>query len=233
MNFKFPLLLSAALALALPTFAQDAPRLAESQVARRANALARFAPRGWKIEKTIRGDLNRDKISDAALVLVENKPAKDAQGDAMARSRALVVLLKEGKGWRRAGFNNSLLLGTRDGGALYGVMETPVNVSIKNGVLNVNQDNGSREVTDTTHKFRLDKRTRRFYLIGFEISQSDRAGGLSQQESLNFLTGKKEIVISSLGIIGNSPTPKIKKYPPVSRKLRTLESIKVEERYSG
>ncbi len=217
-----------ALALVVPAaHAQDAT-LAASRVPLRADAPQRFAPRGWKIEKRVSGDLNRDKIADAALVLVEDKPAKNAEGDPSARSRALVVLLREGKGWRRAGFNNSLLLGTRDGGALYGAALTPVHVSIARGVLLVNQDNGSREVTETTHKFRFDRRTQRLYLIGLELSASDRLINGRRQESTNFLTG-----IQKTTLIKGENERETTRTTRVSRQLRLLESVKIDERYSN
>ena len=214
-------------ALSLPAFAQESKPLPVTKIPLRADAPILFAPRGWKIEKTIKGDLNRDKIADSTLVLVENKPLKNAEGDPTPRQRALVVLLNEGKGWHRVGFNNSMLLGTRDGGALYGAVETPVNVAIKRGVLEVNQDNGSREVTDTTYKFRLDHRSPRMYLIGLELSASDRLINGGRSESTNFLTGVKKITL-----IKGETEVETTRTVRVSRKLRTLESIRVEERYS-
>lgn len=227
---KIPFTFAAGLALCAVSpiaLAQNASPLISSHIARRADAPVLFVPRGWKIEKRINGDLNRDKVSDAALVLVQDYVAKDAEGNATARARALLVILREGKGWKRAGFNNSLLLGTRDGGLFYGVVETPVNVEIKNGVLSVNQDNGSREVTETTHKFRLDKRTQRFYLIGWERIDHDRLTTAVKTISTNYLTGAQKI----LRMAGDSERQTIQT-KRVSRKLRTLESVKVEERYS-
>ncbi|HEX8465121.1 MAG TPA: hypothetical protein VF627_10940 [Abditibacterium sp.] len=221
-------LLAATLLLSLPAFAQDEKPLSPTKIPLRADAPVLFAPRGWKIEKTVRGDLNRDKIADAALVLVEQKPAKDNSDNPAPRQRALVVLLKEGKGFRRAGFNNSLLLGTRDGGAFYGIMETPVGASIKRGVLIIDQESGSREVTETTHKFRYDARAKRFLLIGSDNRTRDRATGGGRFISTNYLTGRQEIE-AFLG----PDTPGQTQIKRVSRKLRTLESVRVEERYSG
>ena len=208
--------------------AQESKPLSVARIPLRADAPPLFAPRGWMIEKRISGDLNRDKIDDLALVLVENKPAKYDVNNPAPRARALVVLLKEGKGWHRVGFNSSMLLGTRDGGALYGVVETPVDVSIKRGVLLIDQENGSREVTNTTHKFRLDKRTPRLYLIGLELSASDRLLNGGRRESANFLMGMKKITL-----IKGETEVETTRTVRVSRKLRTLESVRVEERYSG
>ncbi len=220
--------LAASAALSFGARAQDSKPILSAQVALRADAPVLFAPRGWKIEKQIPGDLNRDKISDAALVLIENKPAKDVDGAPTERARALVVIVREGKGWHRVGFNNSLLLGTRDGGAFYGMMETPVNVSIQRGVLLVNQDSGSRQITETTHKFRLDRRTQKFYLIGSEIIDHDRLSGEVKTVSTSYLNGVQKTVRMK----GESER-QIRQNSRVIRRLRALESVRVEERYSG
>lgn len=228
-----------ALALVVPVaHAQDAKPLSASLVPLRADAPLLFAPRGWKIEKRVNGDLNRDKVADAALVLVENKPVKDEQDIPTARSRALVVLLREGKGWRRAGFNNSLLLGTRDGGALYGAVETPVHVSIVRGILLVEQESGSREVETTTYSFRFNRHltptpdlkvvlSTRVFLIGFDSNTRDRLSGDSLIQSANFLLGRRTTTIWKGGQ-HRSQT----KVTRASRMLRPLESIRVDERYA-
>jgi hypothetical protein len=217
-----------ALALSVPVFAQDNPPLSISKIPLRAEATQRFAPRGWKLEKRISGDLNRDKIADAALILVENGLNRDANGNPAARKRALLVVLKEGKGFRRAGFNASLLLGTRDGGAFYGGVETPVGVSIKKGVLLIEQEFGSREVTEITHRFRYNARAKRFHLIGAELRERDRLTGGGRFVSTNYLTGRQEIE----GFLGPD-TPGQTQIKRVSRKLRSLESVKGDERYAG
>lgn len=220
--------LATVVALSLGALAQNSPPLASAQIPLRAAAPTLFAPRGWNIEHQIFGDLNRDKIPDAVLVLVEARPVKDTPGELPNRARALVVVLREGKGFRRAGFNNSLLLGTRDGGAFWGVMQTPVEVSIKKGVLHVEQESGSRVLTTTTHKFRLDKRSEGFYLIGYDLKQYDRGDGGLHNQSDNYLTGLQKISDVE-GKRGGAS----RKNRRVSRKLRPLESVKIEERYSG
>lgn len=185
-----PLLILLALLLSVAR-AQDAKPLSVCLIPLRADAPLLFTPHGWIIEKRVDGDLNRDEIADACLVLVE-KPATPAQDNATGRRRALVVVLREGTRWHRVGFNNSLLLGTRDGGAFYGAAETPVDVSIKRGVLLVQQESGSRDVLDTTHRFRFDGRRNGLVLIGFDSIDHDRAHGDVVNTSANFLTGVKK-----------------------------------------
>lgn len=223
--FLIPVLLALIVSVA---HAQDAKPLSLKQVPLRADAPVLFAPRGWMIEKRTNGDLNRDKLADAALVLVENKTAGDDEDGAPTRQRALVVLLREGKGWRRAGFNGSILLGTHDGGAFYGVVETPVDVQIKKGILLINLESGSRDILDTTHKFRFDAKRGAFLFIGFDSVDHDRLSTDVTTISTNFLTGVRKTTV----LTGDDDKGKTK-IARVSKKLRTLESVKGDERYAN
>src|ERR1041384_8502980 len=112
-----------------------------------ADDLQKFVPRGWKIEQQIKGDLNADLVADFALKLVEDKPDKDANGDLTERYRAVVIVLQEAAGkLTRAAVAGKLLQCTRCGGAFYGVVETPPTLEIKNGIIEDNQDHGSRNL---------------------------------------------------------------------------------------
>ncbi len=217
---KTHMILFACLTLTTPrVFGQDARPLPVSRVATRADAPLLFAPRGWKIEKQINGNLNRVKKSDAILVLVENKAASSR------RQRALVVVLREGKGWRRVGFNNSLLQGTRDGGAFYGASETPVDLSIRKGIIQIDQESGSREVQTWTYKLRYDARQNRIVLIGFDSIIRDRADGSVQIVKANYLRG----IQNTKQFKGNTG-PVQYRTTLISRKLRRLEEIRGDER---
>jgi hypothetical protein len=204
--------------------AQEPTRLKAAQVPLHGTSTAVFIPRGWRIEKQINGDLNRDQRPDAALVLVRNKPAHDDADNPTPRARALVLALRDGKSWRRAGFNNSVLLGTRDGGAFYGVVETPVNVSIQKGVVIVNQEAGSREVSETTYRFRFDQTQKRFALIGYDQTTRDRATGNVATTSINFLTGRKKITK-----LQASPKRTVISNSRVNRRFRLLELVHGDE----
>jgi hypothetical protein len=190
-----PPLLPLAVLLSLPLIiqAQDERRLINAaQIPASGGAPQDFVPQGWKIEEEIKGDLNNDARPDVVLKLVEDLPAKDKDDIATERSRALVVLLRKADGGlQRAGVADRLLLCTRCGGAFYGGEETPAEVSVKNGVIVVEQGFGSREVTDLTYRFRYEPAARRFRLIGLDVVSRDRATGETTDESTNFLTGLK------------------------------------------
>ena len=173
------------------SFAQDEGAAIDvSRIPAEARDVKGFVPPGWKIEETVKGDLNGDSVPDYALKLVEDKPSKSADDMPNDRDRALVVVLagKDGK-LARAGVADKLLQCTSCGGAFYGVVEAPANVSIAKGVLVVNQDHGSRNVTETTYRFRFEPDTGRFALIGFDLSDRDRLTATTVTESTNYLTG--------------------------------------------
>lgn len=162
----------------------------KSRIPLEASDVNGFVPPGWKIEEQVMGDLNGDSVPDYALKLVEDKPAKDSDDSATERQRALVVVLKNRDGkLTRAGVAGDLLQCTRCGGAFYGVVESPANVEIEKGVLTVEQDHGSREVTDLTYRFRYEPGSKRFALIGFDITSHDRLTTEVVTESTNYLTG--------------------------------------------
>ena len=169
-------------------------RLDKSRVPAVAGNVKEFVPSGWKIEEQLTGDLNGDGVSDHALKLVEDKPAKDQDDVAIERSRALVIALgqKDGK-LGRAGIAAKLLQCTRCGGAFYGVVEAEANVSIEKGTLVVQQDHGGRELTNTSYQFRYDPETQRFVLIGFDYSSADRMTAQVISESTNYLTGVRKV----------------------------------------
>ena len=53
----------------------------------------------------------------------------------------------------------------------------------------VDQDHGSRNLTNTTYRFRYDQATKRFILIGFDYADADRLTAHLVSESTNYSTG--------------------------------------------
>lgn len=164
----------------------------DSALPRTATAVEKFLPSGWTVEARISGDLNNDSVPDTALKLIE-KPAPDADKDNPAsRTRVLMILFVNRQGiFERAATAKNLLQCTRCGGAFYGVMEAPADVAIAKGVLIVKQDGGSRNVTETTYRFRYNPGVKKFALIGYDITDRDRATGETTSASANYVTGVK------------------------------------------
>jgi hypothetical protein len=172
----------------------EAGTLDESRVPAEGNNTKQFAPSGWKIEEQVAGDLNGDSRPDFALKLVEDKAEKNSEGDPTERGRALVIVLAtpEGK-LKRAGVADALLQCTRCGGAFYGVVEAPAEVKIEKGVVVVEQEHGSREVSNVTFRFRYDPATQRFVLIGYDFGNVDRLTASIATESTNYVTGARVV----------------------------------------
>ena len=107
---------------------------------------------GWVEEEKILGDLNGDALPDLALKLVQADTQANNESE-LGRRRALVILFKnKNNKLRRVAVANRVLQCTSCGGAFYGVAEAPANVQINKGILIVNQDHGSRVVTQTTFR---------------------------------------------------------------------------------
>jgi hypothetical protein len=209
-----------ALVLILPALvaAQEGTPIDKSRVPAVADSPAKFAPSGWKIEEQVAGDLNGDGVADYALKLVEDKPATDSEGTATERERALVVVLQTGGKLIRAALADKLLQCTRCGGAFYGVSESPANVAIDKGVIVVDQDHGSRNLTNTTYRFRYDQATKKFVLIGFDFADADRLTANVISESTNYVTGVR---ITTRG----KGERDIKKRSVVPKKKTSLEDV--------
>lgn len=152
-----------------------------------------FVPSGWIIEQQVSGDLNADSLPDLAVKLIQAKPAGGVEEEPEnSRQRVLLILLQDKDGQlRRAAVAEKLLLCPACGGALYGVLEAPANLKIERGVIIVNQNYGSRETTEQTFRFRYDSAVQKFVLIGFDVTNNDRATGAVIKDSTNFSTGKK------------------------------------------
>ena len=173
--------------------AQDeAKRIDDSAVAASGDVVDDFIPEGWKIEADVAGDLNGGGTVDHAITMIEDKPATDKDGGSVDRNRGLVIVFGQTGGkFTKAAVADRLLQCPNCGGAFYGAGNAPANVSIAKGVLIIQQDHGSRWVTDTTYRFRYDEQPNMFILIGFDYSSRDRNTGTGASESTNYLTGKR------------------------------------------
>jgi hypothetical protein len=185
------LLFACLLAVAAHALAQDDRTfINKSLIPTQAAALGGFVPKGWKIEEQLKSDFDGDGRPDYLLKLIEDKPAKDKDDNPIDHARALVVVMQNEDGsLMRTAVADKLLQCTQCGGAFYGVSEAPANVSVKNGVIVVEQDSGSRWTTDETFRFRYEPESKKFMLIGFDYVANDRVERNTVSESTNYLTG--------------------------------------------
>ena len=210
---------------AVPSFAhdQEATRteIDASAIPDSGKSVKDFVPAGWKIEEDVKGDLNQDGMIDHALKLIEISD-EPKEGEMVDLGRALVIVFGGKGGLKKAAVASKILQCTACGGAFYGVMPAPANVSIAKGVLTVMNDHGSRWVTEVTYKFRYDEQPGMFILIGFDYVSRDRAEGSVTTESTNYLTGKR---ITTTGKGKKTTT----KNSTVAKDRHAIESVDTEE----
>lgn len=210
---------------AVPSFAQEEeaawPEIDASAIPNSGKSVKDFVPKGWRIEEDVKGDLNQDGILDHALKLIEIDP--EPKTDEMVDLGRALVIVFGGKGdLKKAAVAGKILQCTACGGAFYGVMPAPANVSIAKGVLTVMNDHGSRWVTEVTYKFRYDAQPAMFILIGFDYVSRDRAEGSITSESTNYLTGKRITTTEK----GKRTTTK---NSTVAKDRHAIESVDTEE----
>jgi hypothetical protein len=193
--FRGALLLFCLVAFSCACLGQDErAKIKNSQIPVTGRYTRDFIPAGWKVEEQLAADLDGDGASDYVLKLIENKPAKTAEDTISNRARALVVLMASAEGkLTRVAVADKLLQCTQCGGAFYGFVEAPAQVTLEpRGVIVVAQDHGSNEVSNMTFRFRYDPGNKRIVLIGFDYAERDRATAKAVSESTNYLTGVRK-----------------------------------------
>ncbi len=174
-------------ALGISALGQDNPFDA-SKLPAVADKPEQFAQVGWKVEEVVKGDLNGDGKADAAIKLAQIDASKES---GIGGDRALVIALSDNGKWNRVATATKLLQCVDCGGAFYGVMPAPAGVTIEKGVLVIDNEHGSRDVSTSTLKFRRDPASGRFVLIGYDYVDNDRLTGDYWNESTNFATNAR------------------------------------------
>lgn len=184
-RLTLPVLVAGVAAGALVTTATSPAQAATSAVAKPENLLA--AP--YKVEQRLAADLDKDGDLDVAIVGVDGRvpmpeTMEESDGDG---ERILLIARKDPDGYRAVGSSTTALMCRRCGGAFWGVIPAPIEMTAAKGVLVVTQSAGSREVTDWTHRFRIE--SGRVRLIGLDRTNNDRLGPTTVTTSTNLLTG--------------------------------------------
>ena len=176
------------LTLGISTFAQDLTTinpLSLPKIPASGDRPEAFAPAGWKVEETITGDLNGDGKADSAIKLAQVDASKES---GIGGNRVLVIAFNDGAQMKRVAVAAKLLQCVDCGGAFYGVLPAPAGVTIEKGVIVVENEHGSRDVSTSTFRFRYDPKVDRVVLIGYDYIDRDRLTGDGWNESTNFAT---------------------------------------------
>lgn len=146
-------------------------------------------PSPFRVEHRVEVDLDKDGDRDVAMVGVDGAvPAPAERGDDDGDgNRVLVVARRDRDGFRVVGIGRDALLCRTCGGAFWGVIPTPVELSAARNVLVVVQEAGARELTGWTHRYRIERG--RVRLIGLDRAVTDRLGPSTVSRSTNLLTG--------------------------------------------
>ena len=156
--------------------------------------LGSFVPDGFRAATTIRADIGGTPAADAVLVLVATPGTpQDDGGPARAARRLVLLKARADGGFVQIGEGRRILLCTRCGGAFFGVARTPVTVRVRDGVVTVAQESGSRTVTSQRFRIRSEGATGT-RLIGVDVRTRDRLTGAEVASRTNLLTGAREVV---------------------------------------
>lgn len=191
----------------------------------KAEAISDFIPKNWTIFDSAFGDLNKDGLIDAGLVLQYQDSISliNFIGDTvLTKPRTLLILFKipGDKKFILKEQSNTFILRHENS-----IMDDPYQgIKIKEGILSLDfhlfYSAGSWYTTSSTYKFRFDGQ--KFELIGAEVSTIHRATLDYEDYSFNFLTKKIK------AIKGNDQNGSKKSTirPLRLTELKTLESFK-------
>ena len=180
-----------------------------------------FVHAGWKVEQVVKGDLNGDGRTDAAIKLAQIEEGREG---GIGGDRALVIALADGASWKRVAVGEKILQCVDCGGAFYGVMPAPANVTIEKGVLVIENEHGSRSVSNSTFRFRYNATVNKFVLIGYDYVDNDRLTGAWANESTNYMTNVR---ITKTGK-GKRSTVKRTVIKPIKIYLDAADSEEIE-----
>lgn len=205
--------------------------------------LESYVPAGWKLLAKAMGDLNKDGLEDAAIVIENTDPAnsiKNEEGlgakELNTNPRHLLILFQEKGGYVLKLTNKKFIPTEHDAEApcLSDPFSAGEDFVIKKQVLHIKFGNwsscGSWSAGSFTYKFRFQESN--FILIGYDEFSIHRAGGDIYEKSINFLT-KKQIVTTGGNEFDqklNHPVSKTTTIKlPVSIKLQDMQGITGEE----
>jgi hypothetical protein len=180
------------------------PPVTYPAIARQSATLAGFIPKGWVLETKATGDLNRDKLPDAALVLHmndrRNHVASTFGPDEKYNSnpRMLVVAFaRKGGGYSLAVADHRLIPRLENQN-----QDEPFDeVKIAGGTLrlkmHVFMSAGGWRMGGSAYAFRWQNGG--FKLIGFDRDSVMRNTGDTEEVSINYLTGRKQLKTGNIG----------------------------------
>ena len=194
MKRKLFFILSLFLIFSLYAFAENFPQKAKS--------VNDFIPKGWKQLFIAKGDLNKDKLEDVAIIIEKNDKKNIKKNESLGpdelnlNPRILLVLFKEKDGtYTLAAKNDKGFIQSEGNEETPTLMDTLSNISIKKNVLKITfnyfMSAGSWWTSTNVYIFRFQNNV--FELIGYESNAYMRNTGEEEGTSINFSTNKAKI----------------------------------------
>jgi hypothetical protein len=176
---------------------------AQPAIPKSGDNLNAFVPARWKIMEQAKGDLNKDGIPDAVLVLKNSEEEKDGV-DTTDMKRLLVIVL----GTPAGGYNLSTIseeaILCKDCGGIFG--DPFAGIKIARGVIVIEHYGGSNQRWGYTHRWRYQDGD--WCLIGLTSRADDLGAGTSEVTDINLVTG--DSVVEKAGASGKAKSVRSK-----------------------
>jgi hypothetical protein len=211
MNIRPAFVFSVLVAFVPPAQADlQIPPASYPKLAAQAPAAEGFVPPGWRLDRKLTGDLDRDGSPDLVLVLKQNDPKNVIRHDAMGRNpfdtnpRILAIAFSRAEGGYALALQNHTLIPRPE----YPTMDDPLDpsgvqpggIQIRNGTLRVTlgrfMSAGGWGMGRSTFTFRF--QNGKFELIGFDRRETQRNTGEIVEVSINFSTGRVSVTKTSM-----------------------------------
>ena len=211
MKRKLFIILSLFLISSIYIFAENFPQ--------KAKTIDDFIPKGWKRISSTNGDLNKDKLEDAVIVIEKEDKKNIKKNDSLGSDylnlnpRILLVLFKQKDGtYTLVSKNDKGFIPSPNSEDEPTLEDTFDSISIKNNTFRINfnyfYSAGSWGTSRTNYIFRY--QNNKFELIGFSESSFMRNSGEEEELSINFSTNKVKTTTGGNVFEGNVNNPKSK-----------------------
>ena len=226
MKRKLFIILSLFLISSIYIFAENFPQ--------KAKTIDDFIPKGWKRISSTNGDLNKDKLEDAVIVIEKEDKKNIKKNDSLGSDylnlnpRILLVLFKQKDGtYTLVSKNDKGFIPSPNSEDEPTLEDTFDGISIKNNTFRINfnyfYSAGSWGTSQTNYIFRY--QNNKFELIGFSESSFMRNSGEEEELSINFLTNKVKTTTGGNVFEGNVNNPKSKWKTVNFKKKYTLDEM--------
>lgn len=202
-------------ALFIFTITASAAFAAQPAISKSGDNLNVFVPAGWKIMEEAKGDLNKDGIPDAVLILKNSAEEKDGVNTTDMRRLLVIVLGTPAGGYSLSAISEEAIL-CKDCGGIFG--EPFAGIKIARGVIVVEHYGGSNQRWGYTHRWRYQDGD--WCLIGLTNRADDLGAETSEVTDINLVTG--DSVVEKTGASGKPKSIRSKVPVKAVQKLSTF-----------